>query len=130
MNMNRRNFLTGAITTTAAGLLIRADEPLVQAFAPVLDEPAMLTRMPPPVNPNFFIYGMEVYSKEGHFLGHVRDVSIHREMHDATSWGGPRTAVPGLSWFEFLVVSTGNMDWLAKTVRGLDPINPHKRFDR
>jgi len=74
--VDRRNFLLGALTATASGLLVKADTPGVEAFAPVPGEPVTIMR-PYEFDPEL---GRYVYDQHGQRLGIIADV--HHEFNE------------------------------------------------
>ena len=81
MDVNRRNFLTGALTTTAAGLLVKATTPGIEAFAPQPDEAVTLIR---PNSPSVLYSGVMVFDGYGHPLGFITKVDHEYDQMDVS----------------------------------------------
>lgn len=114
--MNRRNFLTAALTTTAAGLLIPKDTPGVEEFAATEGESVALARSLSdrwrPIYADTF-----VYNKEGQPIGIVKEINSYSEPMDMTMAGAShRHLIPGITHTEMTVVVQG----ILTTVVGRD----------
>jgi thiamine biosynthesis lipoprotein ApbE len=107
--MNRRNFLTAALTTTAAGLLIPKHTPGVEEFAAAQGESIALVR--PHVEHGIVdASDMFVYNKEGRPIGIIADIRVDQPKIDVTPLGASeRQYMPGLRRVELTVVVSGQI---------------------
>lgn len=85
--MDRRNFLRGLLTTTAGGLLVAADTPGVEAFAPKAGgEDIVLSRVVAE-GPGEVDLGLLVFDWQGRPIGVIESMEFSSPRIDMTSWG-------------------------------------------